>query len=84
MITPDERAPKAFLWFAWRPVWTRERGWVWLRLVLKRHVPPLLGVPGAVWTWGHTIPEPRPRPIPRTRCGFECSMGYCPHEGGPR
>ena len=82
-ITPDESAPDAFPWFAWRPVWTRERGWVWLRFVLRRHVPPLLGTPGAVWTWEHTIPKMRPAPPPDP-CDYTCSMGYCPHEGGPR
>lgn len=46
---------KPYRWFAWRPVWTRERGRVWLRYVWRRHVPPLLGVPGSCWTWEHTV-----------------------------
>lgn len=46
---------KPYRWFAWRPVWTRDRGWVWLRPVWRRHVPPLLGVPGACWTWQHDV-----------------------------
>jgi hypothetical protein len=27
-----------FEWFAWRPVWTHDRGWVWLRVVLRRKI----------------------------------------------
>lgn len=44
-----------FRWFAWRPTWTRDRGFVWLRFVWRRHVPPKLGVPGAVWTFEHEV-----------------------------
>lgn len=47
--------PKAFRWFAWRPVWTRDRGWVWLRFVWRWHEPPVLGVPGAVWVFMHAV-----------------------------
>lgn len=50
--------PKPYRWFAWRPVWTPERGWVWLRHVWRRHVPPVLGVPGAVWIWEHRTDAP--------------------------
>jgi hypothetical protein len=46
-----------FRWFAWRPVWTVDRGWTWLRYVWRKHVPPVLGVPGAVWTWEHRVEE---------------------------
>lgn len=43
-----------FSWFAWRPVWTPDRGYVWLRMVWKRHVPPK-DVPGACWTWEYRV-----------------------------
>lgn len=46
---------KPYRWFAWRPVWTPSRGWVWLRPVWRRHVPPILGIPGACWVWEHGI-----------------------------
>ncbi|MCE0510876.1 hypothetical protein LVJ59_17655 [Microbacterium sp. KKR3/1] len=44
-----------FRWFAWHPVWTYDRGWRWLRFVWRRHVPPILGVRGAVWTFDHRV-----------------------------
>lgn len=44
-----------FRWFAWHPVWTYDRGWRWLRFVWRRHVPPVLGVPGAVWVFDHRV-----------------------------
>ena len=44
-----------FRWFAWRPVWTRDRGWQWMRMVWRRHVPPMLGIPGACWTWDNRV-----------------------------
>lgn len=43
-----------FRWFAWHPVWTTDRGWRWLRVVWRRHVPPL-AVPGAVWTFDNRV-----------------------------
>jgi len=47
-----------FRWFAWHPVWTVDRGWVWLRRVWKKHVPPLMGVQGAIWTWRYRVELP--------------------------
>lgn len=44
-----------YLWFAWRPVWTIDRGWVWLRPVHKRHVPPKVGIPWADWTFDYRV-----------------------------
>lgn len=32
---PESYGP-AFRWFAWRPVWTDDRGWRWLRRVWRR------------------------------------------------
>lgn len=43
-----------FRWFAWRPVWTRDRGWQWLRMVWRRHCPPLL-IPGACWSFDNRV-----------------------------
>jgi len=48
---------RPFRWFAWRPVWTRDRGWTWLRWVWRRHVPPLdLPIP-TCWTWEHRVED---------------------------
>lgn len=45
-------------WFAWRPVWTLDRGWQWLRPVWRRHVAPL-GLPmPTCWTWDHLVERP--------------------------
>ena len=49
---------RPFRWFAWRPVWTYDRGWVWLRPVWRRHEPPrdIPGVP-TCWTWSHRVED---------------------------
>lgn len=51
-----DRADPWFRMFAWRPLWTRDRGWVWLRPVWRRHVPPLdlPGIP-TYWTWDNRV-----------------------------
>lgn len=46
-----------FRWFAWRPVDTDDRGWVWLRMVWKRreiHAPDGIG---AFRTWAYVVGE---------------------------
>lgn len=49
-------------WFAWRPAFTDDRGWVWLRRVWRRHVPPrdcLIPSVNAYWTWDYSVTDPR-------------------------
>ena len=46
-----------YRWFAWRPVWTYDRGWVWLRLVWRKHCPPV-AIPDAVWTFDYRVRKP--------------------------
>ena len=49
-------------WFAWRPVFTDDRGWVWLRRIWRRHVPPrdvLLPGMSVGWTWDYSVVDPR-------------------------
>lgn len=49
-------------WFAWRPVFTDDRGWVWLRRVWRRHVPPmdfLIPNVNAPWTWDYSVTDQR-------------------------
>ena len=51
-----------FRWFAWHPVWTTDRGYVWLRRVWRRHVPPRdVCLPGISvgWTWDYSVVDPR-------------------------
>lgn len=49
--------PRPFRWFAWRPVWTLDRGWVWMRRVWRRHVLPMdLPIP-TYWTWEHRVED---------------------------
>lgn len=46
---PETHGP-AFRWFAWRPVWTDDRGWRWLRMVWRRRFfPSLDGQPAMSW-----------------------------------
>lgn len=35
MLDDDTYGP-SFRWFAYRPVWTHDRGWRWLRMVWRR------------------------------------------------
>lgn len=35
-MRPVESYGPEFLWFAWRPVWTDDRGWRWLTFVWRR------------------------------------------------
>ena len=50
------------LWFAWRPVKTRQHGWRWLRYVQRaKHYPPLLvpGAPAPYWVYQPTTDDRR-------------------------
>lgn len=40
-----------FRWFAWRPVFTTDRGWRWLRPVWRRRYQAKLHLPGPVTQW---------------------------------
>ena len=37
--------------FAWRPIWTVDRGWVWLRIVSRRRIVKNAGLPGGKDLW---------------------------------
>lgn len=45
-------------WFAWRPVWTPDRGYQWMRMVWRCYTPPKYGVPGSCWTWNYRALRP--------------------------
>lgn len=65
----------AFRWFAWRPAWTDDRGWRWLRPVWRRRLYlDLMGQPAMAW-FVHSVDRaehepPTPDPDAALRAGL--------------
>jgi hypothetical protein len=45
-------------WFAWRPVNTVDRGWVWLRVVKRRRIAKLPFLDGGADLWFQHVVKP--------------------------
>lgn len=47
-----------YIWFAWRPTETVDRGWRWMRFVWRRRVQSKVHLPGPQMTWYQTAVSP--------------------------
>lgn len=52
-------------WFAWRPVWTRDCGWVWLKSVIRCRHQTLPHLDGPTFEWWERRLTPPPVWPPR-------------------